>query len=171
MNKFAVIAVTASLAGLALSHPAHAGGIGGASGAATLLKSRAQLMQFLAADPTSENAYILGTYECDGFTRDLIASARAHGFVAHTVYVQWIPMGPYTQHYFVAFETSEGMVWIEPQDDTEYSQYAPNGRLVDDHLCHVGGSCLPFTVTFIMYASEGNGDTHIFDPAHDIWLP
>ncbi len=146
MKKIALILVTASLAGLALAYPAHAIGIGGAGGEATMLKSRAQLMQWLATDTISERPYA-PDYRCGEYSRDLIAAAQAAGFETWPVLVFWSGT---ESHEFVAFRTSTSIVWIEPQADVEYIVGFHNGQ-----LCNTLGWCWPEQVAYSYYPESG----------------
>lgn len=166
MKKTLTIILTAIMAAALI--PAHVSaqertGIGGASAEASLLPTRARVFDFLALDRTDEHAYVHGTYECDAFSMDLVKAARGAGLTAHEAQVDW-STGPYPAHVFVAFETREGPLWIEPQDDAEYSTTMENGL-----LCKAGGQCWTGTVIDIWYWNT-NGKT-VYDPARHVWGP
>lgn len=106
-------------------------------------KTYAQLQSFLASDQTDKITYT-DTFNCVQFTQTLIDDARAQGFVVSAVYLKWV--GELDGHDFTAFYTTDqGIVWIDPQD---FSQYIQGGK----QLCDTSGFCWDGIVSSVSYS-------------------
>lgn len=91
-------------------------------------KTYADVLQFLKEDQTNTLIYIDDIFDCTQFTQTLIDNARAQGFIVSAVEIYWNKEGD--AHDIAAFMTSDkGIIWIEPQDDTQYDLNFPNGKL------------------------------------------
>jgi hypothetical protein len=98
--------------------------------------TRADILSFIADDKTNEIPYT-AEFDCVQFSETLIGEASERGIEARKVFVIWETESGKAYHAFVQFETSDGPVWIEPQNDQEYS-IANQGEA----LCNVNGECV-----------------------------
>ena len=74
----------------------------------------AEVIAFLERDTTDSNEYMLDTYECEHFVRDICNNAEAEGFRCAYVGLRY----PVQGHAIVAFNTVDrGLVYFEPQFD------------------------------------------------------
>lgn len=79
-----------------------------------------QMKAFLSFDKTNENAYTT-EYTCVDFSKDVCNNAFADGYRCGFVYVKLD--GPY-DHAMICFNTTDhGLIFIEPQDDSEVDLY------------------------------------------------
>lgn len=109
-------------------------------------KSQQDLFDFLLKDETNLIPYS-AEFNCVAFSETLIENAK--GFDAIPVEVGWFTENGFAFHEFVAFKTSDGIIWIEPQNDLEYI-------IVDakNPLCHKDGNCVTPPLAFVRYDGE-----------------
>lgn len=107
------------------------------------LKSKSDVLAFVATDKTNEIPYS-AEFDCVQYTETLIENAV--GFDAVPVMVGWDDNGTLVLHEFAAFNTKDGIVWIEPQNDRQYV-------VSDKSLCYVDGECIA-DFRFIYYDGE-----------------
>jgi hypothetical protein len=91
------------------------------------------ILLFLARDKTDLVPYDR-FHTCTYYSSSLVASARAEGLTAWRIDVMFTEgIG----HSIVAFQTADGLVYVEPQTDTIYSNVAVGNRLcsADMNLC------------------------------------
>lgn len=103
-------------------------------------KTYAEVMAFVANDQTNTLTYS-DNFDCTQFTQTLLDNARSQGFIASAVTIYFDAQGN-DEHEIAAFWTSDkGIIWIEPQDDTQYDTSFPGGK-----LCSTKGDCwdIPF---------------------------
>ena len=96
-----------------------------------------EILDFLQQDDTDKHEFIKDIYDCEYFTKDLIKNATKKGIKAYSVIIKWELS--YTGHNIVGFETEEGMIFVEPQNDKLLEVYPGaviNQRTVSDyHVC------------------------------------
>jgi hypothetical protein len=78
-----------------------------------------EMLEFIRADKTDENAYVDGDYICHDFSYDVKRNAFDAGYRCFWVSIE---MGEYSPtvagHAIVAFNTTDrGIIYIEPQSD------------------------------------------------------
>lgn len=103
-------------------------------------------MQFIQEDETQRETFVLNSFDCVQFSEALIKNAKEQGFDAIPVMVGWDSGDDLILHMFVAFNTSDGIIWIEPQNDREYV-------VSEKSLCHVEGDCIG-DFRFVYYDGE-----------------
>ena len=96
------------------------------------LPSRNDVVNFLLEDETNLIPYS-DEFDCKGFTETLMDNAI--GFDAFPVAVGWNNGDGVVYHVFVGFETSDGVVWVEPQNDRFYV-------VSEESLCYEDGECV-----------------------------
>lgn len=78
------------------------------------------LIQFLDQDLTNWQAYSeRRSFRCLEFSKMLVARARESGIAARIIGVKF--EGAEVGHAFVEFLTPRGRIWVEPQNDWQYS--------------------------------------------------
>ena len=97
------------------------------------MKTLIFILAFLARDYTN---YIQPTryFWCTDYSNTLVARARAENIMAWRVDIFFThEIG----HSIVAFQTTDGLVYVEPQTDTIYSNVKVGNRLcsADENLC------------------------------------
>lgn len=107
--------------------------------------TRADVGMFVQYDKTNEIQYTID-FDCVQFSETLVKNAEAYGFDAFVVQTAWNTDNGIAFHEFVAFNTIEGIVWIEPQNDMEYTVTETGNR-----LCHTDGECVSSDLMFIRY--------------------
>lgn len=113
---------------------------------ATTSATSTELVTFLQADKTNQNKYVDG-YKCVQFSKELIARANEQGIGAYLVIVTFSNYE--RSHVFVAFPTTSGTVYIEPQSDLRYEKPI-NGM----PLCYeIGGICVTEEGVGVLYLS------------------
>jgi hypothetical protein len=81
-----------------------------------------EVKDFLAADTTDLNNYILGSYVCEDFSFDVRENALAQKIRCAAVLIDFI-VSP--GHVIIAFNTTDrGIIYIEPQSDEEVNLQA-----------------------------------------------
>jgi hypothetical protein len=104
------------------------------------MKTLIFILAFLARDYTN---YIQPTryFWCTDYSNTLVARARAENIMAWRVDIFFTyKVGHVTYimgHSIVAFQTTDGFVYVEPQTDTVYSNVKVGNRLcsADENLC------------------------------------
>jgi len=108
-----------------------------------LPKSHQDLTVFLSKDQTNLIPYT-AEFDCVQFSETLIENAGSKGFKAAPVMVGWNTDNGLALHEFVSFVTSDGIVWIEPQNDKEYI-------VSENSLCYADGECVTKELLFVYY--------------------
>lgn len=111
-----------------------------------LPKSHQDLTVFLLKDQTNSIPYTT-EFDCVQFSETLIKNANSKGFEATPVMVGWSTDNGIALHEFVSFSTSDGIVWVEPQNDKEYT-------VSEKSLCYKDGECITKNLIFVYYANE-----------------
>lgn len=109
-------------------------------------KSHQDLTVFLSKDKTNLIPYTF-EFDCVQFSETLIENANSKGFEAFPVMIGWKTKNGIVLHEFVAFSTSDGIIWVEPQNDKEYF-------VSEKSLCYTDKECVTNEVIFVYYASE-----------------
>jgi len=116
-----------------------------------------QMEQFILEDTTDSNQYVFYSYVCEDFSRDIIENAKDKGIRAAMVYLN-NPMGAYSGHAIVAFETSDrGLYFAESQLDVIFSEGYMNNmvaRGIYDIQTLYGGTYYSYTEYFNMPLSS-----------------
>lgn len=108
-----------------------------------LPKSNQELTVFLSKDKTNFIPYTVD-FDCVQFSETLIENANYKGFEAIPVMVGWNTDDGIALHEFVAFNTSDGVIWVEPQNDREYV-------VSEKSLCYTDGECITSELLFVYY--------------------
>ncbi len=108
-------------------------------------KEYSELIGFIQADKTNEIQYT-EEFDCQDFSEAFIKNATSQGFEARAVMVVLSNQGNVTFHEFVEVSTINGLVWIEPQNDSEY-------KLSDigNSLCYTDGQCVAEEIMYLSY--------------------
>lgn len=106
-------------------------------------KSKQDLVDFIKSDTTNNLVYS-DNFDCKNFSETLVSNAKQEGFEAFTVWVAMRTNGAVTYHVFVGFNVNGEVVWIEPQNDT---QYVFSG--IGESLCYTTGECVSDELLFI----------------------
>lgn len=107
------------------------------------LKTPEQVYDFLILDQTNTISYS-AEFDCVQYSETLIENAV--GFDAVPVMVGWKTDESFAYHEFVAFNTTEGIIWIEPQNDRQYV-------VSESELCYIDGECIA-DLSFVYYDGE-----------------
>lgn len=92
-----------------------------------------ELKEFILADPTSRNSFVINQYECRHFATDLNNNADAAGIRCAFVLLCYRS----GQHAVVAFETTDrGKIYIEPQTDAAI-QPVVGGRYQEQEIMEI----------------------------------
>lgn len=97
------------------------------------------VINFIERDKTNLIQYT-EDFDCKDFSETLVKNAV--GFDAYPVGVGWSGDNGITFHMFVAFETSDGIVWVEPQNDRIYTTSK-------EFLCYEDGECVSDNLLFV----------------------
>lgn len=108
-----------------------------------LPKSHQDVTIFLLKDQTNSIPYTV-EFDCVQFSETLIKKANSKGFEAIPVMVGWSTDSGIALHEFVSFSTSDGIVWVEPQNDKEYT-------VSEKSLCYKDGECITNKLLFVYY--------------------
>lgn len=88
-----------------------------------------EMIDFLVADQTNRNNYILNIYDCKHFSLDVKKTAEQKGFRCAVVIFSFSSIG----HRMVAFQTTDkGLVFVEPQSDEALSKVEKGMRFFRD---------------------------------------
>lgn len=109
------------------------------------LKSQSDVLEFISTDKTNEIPYSI-EFDCVQYSETLITNSQNHGFDAVPVMVGWDRDGKLALHEFVAFNTTDGIIWVEPQNDRQYV-------VSEKSLCYIDGECVG-DFRFIYYDGE-----------------
>lgn len=104
-------------------------------------KTSADVLDFVLVDQTNTIPYS-SSFNCVQFSETLIENAEKEGFKAEPVMVGWWQDGQLILHEFVAFETKDGTIWIEPQNDNQYI-------VSEQSLCYTNGECVTNELAFV----------------------
>jgi len=96
------------------------------------------VMNFISDDKTDLNEYGM-YYNCTDFASDLVRNARDAGFKAHVVAILYENS---IGHSIVVFETFEGILYIEPQNDKIYTEVSIGKPVCTLDYCNANGDNL-----------------------------
>jgi hypothetical protein len=108
-------------------------------------KTYSEVMAFVASDQTNTLPYS-DNFDCTQFTQTLIDNARARGFIASAVTIYFDEQGNDMHDISAFWTTDKGIIWVEPQDDTQYDMTFPGGK-----LCSSDGFCWGTPFLFYEY--------------------
>jgi len=79
-----------------------------------------QMYDFIMSDDTNTRAYDFHEFNCVDFSKTVIANAHIQNYMCGYVIVE----GKGISHAIVAFDTTDGIFFVEPQDDLILTQEA-----------------------------------------------
>jgi hypothetical protein len=95
-----------------------------------------EVLDFLAQDPTDNNVWIKGVYECGHFAADLWWNAYMQGLEACMVWVKHWEQGTEQDHWVVKFHignaTQNYWLWVEPSSDEVVDE---DNYVIQDTFC------------------------------------
>jgi len=77
------------------------------------------LKSFLATDQTDNREYIKGEWNCVSFTDQLLENASKYGLKGYFTIIQYHNVDDSSTHAIAMFNTDQGFIYIEPQNDKE----------------------------------------------------
>ena len=87
-----------------------------------------ELKTFIREDQTDKNVYDFNNYVCEDFAEDVIENAKKRNFRVGDVTLK---CEGYYDHAIVAFDTTEGIYFLEPQLDYLFSE-ANMKQMIED---------------------------------------
>lgn len=99
------------------------------------LPTKIEIKRILRLDNTDENEWSK-QYDCTEFSSDVIALLYSKGIFSCMVEIDYYDGKDYG-HHFVAVNTTEGVIYIEPQDDSMFDFLSLESNYCD----HVGWNC------------------------------